>query len=97
MGVKHGREYTEIVGELADAIGSIGDGYIFFEMETADWEELDEGQHKELMEVLADDVFYALGEDPVIAVGTGTVTYRPKHHCIEVSVDHKESRIIRLI
>ncbi|WP_308637090.1 hypothetical protein [Paenibacillus silvisoli] len=97
MGVKHAREYSDILGELAEAIHSIGDGYLFFEMEPADWEELEEPQRFELMEALADDVFYALGEDPVIHVGSGVVAYRPKHHIIEVSVDEKESRIIRLI
>lgn len=97
MGVKHGREYEEIISDLADAIGSISDAYVFFEMEPEDWAELDEEQCKGLMEVLADDVFYALGEESAIAVGSGTVTYRPKHHCIEVSVDSIESRIVRLI
>ncbi|MFC5647993.1 hypothetical protein ACFPYJ_02440 [Paenibacillus solisilvae] len=97
MGVKHGREYEEIIDELSVAIGSISDAYLFFEMEPADWDELDEEQRKGLMEVLADDVFYALGEETAIAVGSGTVTYRPKHHCIEVSVDHIESRLVRLI
>ncbi|SEO79815.1 hypothetical protein SAMN05518847_11126 [Paenibacillus sp. OV219] len=97
MGVKHAREYVDILGELKEALNSIGDGYLFFEMETADWEQLEEPQRLELMEALADDVFYALGEDPVIHVGGGIVTYRPKHHIIEVSVDEKESRIIRLI
>lgn len=97
MGVKHAREYEDILVELKDAMHSIGDGYTFFEMETTEWEELAETERLELMEALADDVFYALGEDPVIHVGHGVVTYRPKHHIIEVSVDEKESRIIRLI
>ncbi|QHW32101.1 hypothetical protein GZH47_15630 [Paenibacillus rhizovicinus] len=97
MGVKHAREYEEILVELKDAMYDIGDGYLFFEMETSEWEELESAQQLELMEALADDVFYALGEDPVLHVGKGVVTYRPKHHIIEVSVDEKESRIIRLI
>ena len=97
MGVKHAREYEEILVDLKEAMYSIGDGYQFFEMETADWDELEEPQRLELMEALADDVFYALGEDPVLHVGQGVVTYRPKHHVIEVSVDEKEVRIIRLI
>lgn len=97
MGVKHAREYTDILKELTEAIGSIEDGYTFFEMESADWVGLDEMQRREVMEALADDVFYGLGEEPVIQVGGGAVTYRSKHHCIEVAVDGKESRIIRLI
>ncbi|MFD0712941.1 hypothetical protein [Paenibacillus sp. GCM10027626] len=97
MGVRHAREYKEILEELTEAIGSIDDGYMFFEMEVSDWEALDAAERKDVMEALADDVFYGLGEDPVIKVGGGMVAYRPKHHCIEVSVDGKESRIIRLV
>ncbi|REE83849.1 hypothetical protein A8990_11628 [Paenibacillus taihuensis] len=97
MGVKHAREYSDILSDLTEALVSIEDGYLFFEMETEDWEQLEQPQRLELMEALADDVFYALGEDPVLHVGGGIVTYRPKHHIIEVSVDQKESRIIRLI
>ncbi|MBB3113792.1 hypothetical protein FHS18_005905 [Paenibacillus phyllosphaerae] len=97
MGVKHAREYKEILEELTEAIGSIGDGYLFFEMEAAEWEGLEVEERKDVLEALADDVFYGLGEDPVIKVGGGMIAYRPKHHCIEVSVDGKESRIIRLV
>jgi len=97
MGVKHGREYAEILEELTEAIGSIEEGYTFFDMAIEDWNGLDEAQRKEVMEALADDVFYGLGEEPVIAVGQGVVTYRAKHHCIEVALGSKESRIIRLI
>ncbi|MBW7453202.1 hypothetical protein ACFOLF_17360 [Paenibacillus sepulcri] len=97
MGVKHAREYTDILKDLTEAIGSIEDSYTFFEMERADWMALEPQQRTELMEVLADDLFYALGEDSVIEVGQGVVNYRSKHHCIEVSVDGKESRIVRLI
>jgi hypothetical protein len=49
------------------------------------------------MEALADDVFFGLGENPVIEVGTGVITYNNKHHVIEVSQDDKVTQIIRLI
>jgi len=97
MGVRHAREYKEILEELTEAISSIDDGYVFFEMEATDWEQLDTSERQDVMEALADDVFYGLGEEPVIKVGGGMVAYRQKHHCIEVSVDGRESRIIRLI
>ena len=32
VGVKHGRDYSEILSELTEAVGRISDGYIFFEM-----------------------------------------------------------------
>lgn len=51
----------------------------------------------EVMEALADDVFFGLGEDPVIGVGSGTITYNSKHHVIEVSQGEKVTQIIRLI
>ncbi|MCQ6561696.1 hypothetical protein [Paenibacillus mendelii] len=97
MGVKHAREYKEILEELTEAIGSIDDGYLFFDMESDEWEALAEPERMDVMEALADDVFYGLGVEPVIKVGGGMVAYRQKHHCIEVSVDGRESRIIRLI
>ncbi|CAH1222108.1 hypothetical protein PAECIP111893_04815 [Paenibacillus plantiphilus] len=97
MGVKHAREYEEILADLTEAIHAIGDGYLFFDMEAQDWESLSEPERKELMQTLADDVFFGLGEDDVIEVGSGVIAYRSKHHCIEVSVDGKESRIVRLI
>ncbi|MFB9330763.1 hypothetical protein ACFFSY_32885 [Paenibacillus aurantiacus] len=97
MGVKHAREYKEILQELTEAIGSIGDGYLFFEMEEEEWTQMEAGERHDVLEALADDVFYGLGEDPVIKVGGGLVAYRAKHHCIEVSIDGKESRIIRLV
>ncbi|UVI30417.1 hypothetical protein [Paenibacillus spongiae] len=97
MGVKHAREYKDILEELKEAIGSIDDGYRFFDMESDEWEALAEPERMDVMEALADDVFYGLGVEPIIKVGGGMVAYRQKHHCIEVSVDGRESRIIRLI
>nr|WP_274654948.1 hypothetical protein [Paenibacillus humicola] len=97
MGVKHAREYKDILNDLTEAILAIGDGYTFFEMAPEEWGSLDSAQRREVMEALADDVFYGLGQQPVIPVGGGTVAYRPKHHFIEVAVDETESRIVRLI
>ncbi|MBD2845485.1 hypothetical protein IDH44_09820 [Paenibacillus sp. IB182496] len=96
MGVRHGREYREILDELCEAVGAIPNSYLFFEMAEEDWHALEEPERKEVMEALADDVFYGLGEQPSIRVGEGQVTYHPKFHIIEVAVDDKESRIVRL-
>jgi len=97
MGVRHAREYSDILKDLTDAVGAIERSYEFFEMSREDWEGLGDTERREVMEALADDVFYGLGEQPSIAVGGGSVTYMQKHHVIEVAVDDTEIRIVRLI
>lgn len=97
MGVRHGRAYGDILRELAEAVGEIGDGYRLCGMDAEEWAGLGERERRETLEAIADDVFYGLGAQPVIAVGTGKVVYRPKYHVIEVSVSDRESRIVRLI
>ncbi|RXZ79972.1 hypothetical protein EBB07_20660 [Paenibacillaceae bacterium] len=96
MGVRHGREYRDILKDLTEAVGAIGSSYSFFEMSEEEWGELGVEERSEVMEALADDVFYGLGVEPVIQVGQGTVTYHQKFHIIEVAVDGKEVRIVRL-
>ncbi|NIK79848.1 hypothetical protein FHS15_005015 [Paenibacillus castaneae] len=97
MGVRHAREYADILKDLTAAVGNIEGSYTFFEMEEDEWVVLPEEDRHEVMEALADDVFFGLGEDPVIAVGNGTITYNSKHHIIEVSQGDKVTQMIRLI
>jgi hypothetical protein len=97
MGVRHAREYSDILKDLTDAVRAIEHSYEFFEMSAEDWIGLGEEEKREVMEALADDVFYGLGMNPFIEVGRGAVHYHDKHHVIEVSVDGKEIRIVRLI
>lgn len=97
MGVRHAREYADILKDLTAAVGEIDSSYTFFEMEPEEWEALTAEDRNEVMEALADDVFFGLGEDPVIAVGNGVITYNNKHHIIEVSQGEKVTQIIRLI
>ncbi|RIX50975.1 hypothetical protein D3P08_17955 [Paenibacillus nanensis] len=97
MGVRHAREYADILKELTDAVGEIEGSYSFFEMEPEEWEGLGTEERHEVMEALADDVFYGLGERPVIEVGDSVITHNSKHHVIEVSQGDNVIRIIRLI
>lgn len=97
MGVRHAREYADILKELTEAVGEIEQSFTFFEMEQGEWEELDLASRNEVMEALADDVFFGLGEHPVIEVGDSTITYNSKHHVIEVSHNNQVTRIVRLI
>lgn len=97
MGVRHGRAYGDILRELTEAVGGIEDSYRLCGMEAEEWAGLGDRERRETLEAIADDVFYGLGAQPVIAVGKGKVVYHPKFHVIEVSVSARESRIVRLI
>ncbi|ALS25693.1 hypothetical protein ABEV74_20645 [Paenibacillus cisolokensis] len=96
MGVRHAREYADILKDLTEAVSGIEGSYSFFDMSKEEWEELAPAERGEIMEALADDVFYGLGQEPFMKVGDGAVAYRPKYHVIEVSLGDKEVRIVRL-
>ncbi|MBD2871637.1 hypothetical protein [Paenibacillus arenilitoris] len=97
MGVRHAREYADILKDLTDAVGEIEESYTFFEMDPEEWEALGADDRREVMEALADDVFFGLGENPAIEVGQGHIAYNSKFHIIEVSQGDKVIHIIRLI
>ncbi|QAY67377.1 hypothetical protein [Paenibacillus protaetiae] len=97
MGVRHAREYADILKDLTDAVSGINRSYTFFEMEKGEWEALADAEKSEVMEALADDVFFGLGEETSIAVGDGIVTYHPKRHVIEVTQGDNVSHVVRLI
>lgn len=97
MGVRHAREYADILKDLTAAVAEIEKSYTFFEMEEEEWAVLPEEERHEVMEALADDVFFGLGEEPIIEVGGGMITYNSKHHIIEVTQGDKVTQIIRLV
>ncbi|SFF24747.1 hypothetical protein SAMN04487969_12015 [Paenibacillus algorifonticola] len=97
MGVKHAREYADILKELTTAVSAIEGSYSFFEMEKEEWEALGEEEKHEVMEALADDVFFGLGEQSIIEVGLGKVSYHAKHHVIEVAQGDNVTHMVRLI
>ncbi|MEK4248340.1 hypothetical protein [Paenibacillus sp. FSL W7-1287] len=97
MGVRHAREYRDILQELTDAISNIEDCYLFFEMDVEAWNELQGEEKHEVLEALADDVFYGLGEHPEIEVGSGQVIYNSKLHHIVVKTNDQVYHTVRLI
>ncbi|MFD2117086.1 hypothetical protein ACFSTH_19900 [Paenibacillus yanchengensis] len=97
MGVRHAREYADILQELTKAVSEIEECYTFFEMELADWQQLATEEQSEVMEALADDIFFGLGTVDSIVVGRGTVIHNAKRHLIEVVQDDKIVQIVRLI
>ncbi|WP_438348266.1 hypothetical protein ACP8HI_22010 [Paenibacillus sp. FA6] len=97
MGVKHGRDYEVIFQELTVAVGRITDSYLFFEMEEEEWVQLSDGDKQEVMEALAEDLFYGLGTEPSIAVGSGVVIHDRENHRINILIGDKELAVVSLI
>lgn len=97
MGVKHAREYSDILVDLKEAIKKIEDSYTFFDMTSVQWQALLLDEQDEVLEALADDVFYGLGEEPVIEVGSAKVTYNNELHVLEVTKDSEVLATVNLI
>lgn len=97
MGVKHGRDYEDILNDLTEAVGRIPDSYVFFEMEAEDWDRLGLSERKEVNEALAEDLFYALGTRSTIEVGSGVVMYDQEQHRIHVLIGDEELTFVPLV
>jgi len=97
VGVKHGRDYADILNELMEAVGRISDSYLFFEMEPDEWQELPQESKLEVWEALAEDLFFALGEEPVIQVGGGVVIYDKETHRINILVGEEDLASVVLV
>jgi hypothetical protein len=97
MGVKFNRDYKLIVADLANAILQIDDCYDVFDMPQVDWLDLDENDQVEYAKTLADDIFYGLGSEPSVPVGSGHVDYDPGKHIIKVTVGNQLNSVIHII
>ncbi|WP_127534276.1 hypothetical protein [Paenibacillus kobensis] len=97
MGVRHAREYADILKDLTEAVSAIPNSFEFFEMTKEEWDALGGEEKAEVMEALADDVFYGLGQQADIRVGDGAVVYVAKHHIIEVVQAGNVTQVVRLI
>ncbi|CAM3312728.1 MULTISPECIES: hypothetical protein [Paenibacillus] len=97
MGVKHGRDYEGILTDLTEAIGRIPDRYVFFEMDEEEWSRLGVTEQLEVDEALAEDLFYALGEESVIPVGSGVVIHDKDQHRIHILIGEEELTFVPLI
>jgi len=97
MGIKFGREYTDIVEDLTDAVAQIDGSYELLEMESDDWRELTDEEQRDCLKTLADDIFYSLGADPELTVGAGVVRYDKEHHVLKVHHGEKLVSVIYLV
>ncbi|UHA75271.1 hypothetical protein [Paenibacillus sp. 481] len=96
MAISFGRPYKLILDELAAAVGRIPDGYTSFDMTAEEWEELGESGRGEVLEALADDLFYGLGQERLVFVGSGSVQYDPQFHVIEIVVESDTVATVQL-
>lgn len=97
MGVKHGREYEDILTDLTTALDLIPDCYLFFQMPPEEWAGLQPNERREVQEALAEDLFYALGSEPSIQVGSGVVIYAADTHRIDILIGETEMTFVPLI
>ena len=97
MGVKFNREYSDISADLVKAIYDIADCYEFLEMTAEDWETMEEEAKLDIIQTLSDDLFYGLGDEPTIQVGSGQMEYDPKTHVIKVTTGNQVVHLVQLI
>jgi hypothetical protein len=97
MGVKFKREYEDIVDEMAQAIISIQDCYDLFEMNQEEWSQMDQDEQMACIRTLSDDIFYGLGNLPILTIGSGKIEYDASNHIIKVSSVPQVTHLIHLI
>ncbi|NLZ48048.1 MAG: hypothetical protein GX895_04540 [Clostridiales bacterium] len=94
MSLRFSREYKRIIEEIADGLLEIEDIYNFLGMEKDIWQELHKEDRIEFSKTLADDIFYALGKEPIMEIGNDRVEYsREKSEIYIVS----EENIIKTV
>ncbi len=97
MGVKYIRKYNEIMSDMAKEISQIGRIYEFLDMKPDVWNKMSESEKQECIKTMCDDIFYALGNDPVISLGDGTIRYIKSKSVLEVYNNDVLNGIITLV
>jgi hypothetical protein len=96
MGVKYGREYSDIIREMVIALENIDGLNDFFSMNAEEWHALDAEGRRECIRTLSDDVIYALGREPSVTVGSGYAEYDARRHVLKV-FDGSKITIVSLV
>lgn len=96
MGIEFKREYDSIITDLMAAVQKIEDFYEFFEMDQEDWKALGKEEQIDCIRAMSNDVFYGLGGQPVLPVGSGAAVYDRKKGCIKVFDGGKCTHVIWL-
>lgn len=85
MAVAFTRPYKEILLDMVALLAQIKDSYTSLEIEAADWTAMSQEEQSEVLEALADDLFYGMGQEAILFVGSGSVRYDREFHLIEIS------------
>ncbi|WP_163192978.1 hypothetical protein [Clostridium thermarum] len=96
MSLKFSREFKRIIDELTEGILKIESFYELFEMSEEQWAGLNDSEQKECARTLADDIFFALGMNPIVEVAQGSVQYVKEENVIKVSSNNNILEIIQL-
>ena len=96
MGVRFGREYPDIVQEVAVALENVDGLNDFLNMDAEQWHSLDAKDRWECVRTISDDVFYALGQEPTLTIGSGYSEFDAKRHVLKV-YDGSKVTIVSLI
>ena len=97
MGVRFNREYAAILADLSTVLAELPACAEFVEMSQLDWLKLSPKTRKEMAETIADDLFYALGDEPTITFGNLTIQHDVALHRIFIQSDAGDTHIIKLI
>lgn len=85
MAVAFTRPYKDILLDMVALLAQITDSYTSLEIEADDWTAMTQEERSEVLEALADDLFYGLGQEAILFVGSGSVRYDREFHLIEIS------------
>lgn len=66
-------------------------------MDPEEWQELPQESKMEVWEALAEDLFFALGNEPMIEVGSGVIIYDKDTHRINILVGEEDLASVVLI
>ena len=89
MALTYTREFKRIIEELAEGIMKINSFYEIFDMSKNDWDALSIEEKFECARTLADDVFYALGKEPVMPMCDAIIQYDKSEGIIRIMENNK--------
>ncbi|NLM35373.1 MAG: hypothetical protein GX206_08040 [Clostridiales bacterium] len=96
MALQFSREYKRIIEEIADGLSNITDVYSILDMEKTTWEDLCDQDKIEFTKTLADDIFYALGQEPIMIIGDDKVEYSKEKGEINIISQNNVIKSVKL-
>ncbi|MBC8061371.1 MAG: hypothetical protein H7Y18_12010 [Clostridiaceae bacterium] len=96
MGLKHTREYTQIIDELTKVLESFVNLQELFQMNLKDWTLLSKDNQLEILSTLSDDIFYALGSENEYIIGNQKIKYNEENKSIDIFINEQLKSSISL-